>query len=117
MTFVDILEEMNQAGGFERAVLVTEEGLPVASAPDGKKSESTAALAAMLQHVSRNVEDQLTMEAVDEVTIRDEKHHRLVCRGIEHGDDLLILAVYVPSGSYYRRVTNRAIKRIQDFMS
>lgn len=116
MSFVEILQDMNQAGEFELAVLVTEEGLPVASAPDGKNSESTAALAAMLQQVSRDVQEQLNLKGVDEVTVRDGNRYRLVCRGIEHGGELLILAVYVPPGIYYRRVTNRAIKRIRAFI-
>lgn len=107
---------MNQAGGFELAVLVTEEGLPVASAPEDRNAESAAALAAVLQQVSRNVQDQLALKGVDEVTVRDQQRYRLVCRGIEHGEDLLILAVYVPPGHYYRQVTNTAIQRIRDFM-
>lgn len=113
MTFVHILSAMNEEGGFEMSVLVTGEGLLVASSPNPGQGEATGALASLLHEVSHEVEDQLDLEGVDEVTIRDKNRFRLACRQFEQGSDDLILAALVPPGSSYRRVTNRAIARIK----
>jgi len=104
---------MNEEGGFEFAVLTTGDGLPIASSPNHDLSEPTGALVAALQHISRDIQDQLELKGVDEVTIRDHDRLRLVCRSFQEGEDRLILAAFVPSGHHYRRVTNRAIKRIK----
>lgn len=112
--FVDILTQMNKEGGFQRSVLATEEGLPIAAAPDTAEGESVGALVAMLQQVSREIQSQLDLKGVNEVTIRDDGRVRLVCRGIPFQGDTLILAALVPPDQYYRRVTNRAIRLIQN---
>jgi predicted regulator of Ras-like GTPase activity (Roadblock/LC7/MglB family) len=111
--FVNILTQMNEEGGFQRSVLATGEGLPIAAVPDSMESESTGALVAMLQQVSQDIQSQLDLKGVNEVTIRDDDRFRLVCRGIAYQGDTLILAALVPPDQYYRRVTNRAIRRIR----
>ncbi|MFO8035122.1 MAG: roadblock/LC7 domain-containing protein [Anaerolineales bacterium] len=112
--FVDILTQMNEEGGFQQSVLVTGEGLPIAAAPDPVKGESVGALVALLHQVSRDIQTQLDLRGVNEVTILDDDRIRLVCRGIACQGDTLILAALVPPDQYYRRVTNRAIRRIRN---
>lgn len=116
VTFREILSSMNEEGGFQRSVLATGEGLPIAAAPNLGESESTGAMISMLQRVSQDIQEQLDFHGVDEVTIRDDQRNRLVCRGINVGQDSLILAAFVPPGQYYRRATNRAIKHIQQLV-
>jgi predicted regulator of Ras-like GTPase activity (Roadblock/LC7/MglB family) len=112
LTFSEILEEMNQEGGFTRSVLATSEGLPVASCPMQPDHELASAMIAMLQHAGVETQDHLDLDAVDEVTIRTEDKMRLVCRRIQSGSDWICLCALVPAGSYYRRATNRAVRRI-----
>ena len=113
LTFDDILMEMNQKGGFARSVLATSEGLTIASTPDSPDNELASAMVALLQQVGAETQDYLGMTPVDEVTIRTEDHVHLVCRRINSGNDWLTLCVLVPAGIPYRRVTNIALRKIQ----
>lgn len=110
--FLKILEEMNQDGGFDRSVLATSEGLPIASCPMQPDHELASAMIAMLQQVGVETQDRLNLAAVDEVTIRTEDSMHLVCRRIQSGSDWICLCALVPAGAYYRRATNRAVRRI-----
>ena len=112
----EVLEQTTDNGDFRAVVLASDEGLPLASVPSHYDSEATAAMVALLQRVSREARDQLAMAKVDEVTISDCERIRLVCRYLEVGGDVLILAVMVPPKVYYRRVTNRAVRRIKDIL-
>ncbi|MCJ7567517.1 MAG: roadblock/LC7 domain-containing protein [Anaerolineales bacterium] len=112
----EVLEQMTDNGDFKAIVLASDEGLPLAAVPSPYDSDTTAAMVALLQRVSREARDQLDMAKVDEVTISDCERIRLVCRYLEVDGDLLILAVMVPPNAYYRRVTNRAVRRIKDIL-
>jgi predicted regulator of Ras-like GTPase activity (Roadblock/LC7/MglB family) len=116
-SFSDILEEMNQEGGFDRSVLATSEGLPIASCPMQPDHELASAMIAMLQQVGVETQDNLNLAAVDEVTIRTEDRMHLVCRRIQSGSDWICLCALVPAGSYYRRATNRAVRRITQILA
>lgn len=112
-SFEEILQIMNQEGGFERSVLATSEGLSIASAPVQPDHELASAMIAMLQKVGAETQDHLDLAPVDEVTIRTETHEHLVCRTIPAGEDWICLCALVPPGRVYRRATNRAVRRIR----
>jgi predicted regulator of Ras-like GTPase activity (Roadblock/LC7/MglB family) len=114
LSFIEILEEMNAEGQFNRSVLASSEGLPIASAPAGPDNELASAMIAMLQKVSVETQDHLGLSAVDEVTIRTEKQMHLVCRTIATGGDWICLCALVPPGRAYRRATNRAVRLIRE---
>ena len=114
--FSEILEEMNQEGGFDRSVLATSEGLPIASFPMQPDHELASAMIALLQQVGAETQDNLNLAAVDEVTIRTEDRIHLVCRRIQSGSDWICLCALVPAGAYYRRATNRAVRRISEII-
>ena len=116
LTFDAILTEMNQHGGFVRSVLATSEGLTIASAPENPDNELASAMVALLQQVGAETQDYLGMTPVDEVTIRTEDHVHLVCRRIQSGSDWICLCALVPAGAYYRRATNRAVRRISQLI-
>ena len=116
-SFKEILREMNTTGKFQVSVLTSVEGLPIATVPADYDSDLTAAMVALLQRVSNDARSQLKMAEVDEVTIRDRDHIRLVCRYLVIGRERLILAAMVPPGRPYRRVTNRAVRRINQLLS
>jgi len=108
----EILQEMNSDGGFIRSVLATSDGFSIASAPSTPDHELASAMIALLQQVSVETQDNLGLAPVDEVTIRTEEHSYLVCRTIPAGEEKLSLCAIVPPGRAYRRVTNRALRRI-----
>ena len=116
LSFTEILEEMNRSGGFTRSVLATSEGLPIASSPQNPDMELASAMIALLQQVSAETQDHLGMKPVDEVVIRTQDHVHLVCRTINSGSDWLSLCAVVPPGHVYRRVTNRAVRRIRQVL-
>ena len=112
----EVLQEMSAHNGYRAVVLASEEGLPLATLPSMYDSDTTAAMVALLEGVSREARDQLGLAEVDEVTIRDRDRFRLVCRYLNANGEVLILAVMVPPRAYYRRVTNRAIRRIKHIL-
>lgn len=114
--FSEILEEMNREGGFDRSVLATSEGLPIASCPMQPDHELASAMIAMLQQVGAETQGHLNLAAVDEVTIRTEDRTHLVCRRIQSGSDWICLCALVPPGAYYRRATNRAVRKITEII-
>jgi len=112
-----ILCEMNQAGGFQVSLLTSTDGLPIATVPTAHDSDFMAAMVALIQMACNDAQGQLGMANVDEVTIRDCDHRRLVCRYVVVGSDKLILSAMVPASCAYRRVTNQAIRRIRRMLS
>ncbi|MGC9357223.1 MAG: roadblock/LC7 domain-containing protein [Anaerolineae bacterium] len=112
-----VLQEMRDAGGFRLVVLTSTEGLPIASASTQQDGTITAAVAALLQGVSREAKQELGLNILDEVVLRTEDQTRLVSRYFNSGDKRLILAVLVPKGCAYRRLTNKAIREIQSILA
>jgi len=116
LTFDEILKEMNTDGGFIRSVLATSEGFSIASAPTSPDHELASAMIALLQQVSLETQNNLGLPPVDEITIRTEEHSYLVCRTIPAGRESLSLCAIVPPGRAYRRVTNRAMRKISQII-
>jgi predicted regulator of Ras-like GTPase activity (Roadblock/LC7/MglB family) len=108
---------MNKAGGFQVSLLTSTDGLPIATVPAAHDSDFMAAMVALIQMACNDAQGQLGMANVDEVTIRDCDHTRLVCRYVVIGNDKLILSAMVPASCAYRRVTNQAIRRIKRMLS
>ena len=113
----EILRALNEAGKFQATVLAAIDGLLIAALPSDYDTDAAAAMVALLQRVSNDAQSQLGMAGVDEVTIRDRDRIRLVCRYLVVGGERLILAMLVPPGHRYRRVTNRAIRQIRQLLS
>ena len=113
LSFDEILQEMNTDGGFIRSVLATSDGFSIASAPTSPDHELASAMIALLQQVSLETQDNLGLAPIDEVTIRTDENSYLVCRTIPAGRESLSLCAIVPPGRAYRRVTNRAVRKIR----
>ncbi len=116
-TLQDVLEKLRDAGGFRVVVLTSTEGLPLASVFSEQDSTITAAMAALLQRVSREAKEELGMDPLDEVMLRTETQTRLVSRYFTCGERRLILALLVPKGHAYRRLTNNTIREIQALLA
>ena len=67
----------------------------------------------MLNEVARQTHRQLNLAQVDELSLVGDDRTRLACRYFSVAGQNLVLAVLVPPDSYYRRLTNRAIRQIR----
>ena len=111
--FEEVLQKMNDQGHFKAAVLASNDGLPIATVPSSYDTDTTAAMVALLQRVSKEARGQLGMAEVDEVTIFDHDRIRLVCRYLVVDGEELTLTVMVPPNWYHRRLTNWAMREIE----
>ena len=110
-----ILQEACQEGQFAAAVLASLEGFLIAAAspaPTGD-AEIVAAMVAYLRDAAQRARTQLGLSPLDELVIRDQDNHLVVCRSVAVDDkNTLILMVLAPGRQAYRRLTNIAIQRI-----
>lgn len=112
-TLVHILEEMNEQGQFETAVLISADGLPLASVASRFEAETMAAMVALVRNVVRRAQTRIGLRQADEVSIVDSDKARLICRPFTVGSEELMLTVVAPPNRTYRRLTNRAIREIK----
>jgi len=113
--FESILAQMNQAGHFTAAVLASDDGLPVASAPTPAPydTDTIAAMVTMVKDFIKQTQTRLGLAEVDEVAIFVNDKSRLICRYFDAGAHPLVLTVLAPPQISYRRVMSRAIKEIR----
>ena len=110
----EILQEMNEAGGFSIAVLTDRHGFPLASAAgQGNDAETQSAVVALIQKTASQATSQMGIGQTDEITLFDNEGNRLVCRPFDVNGHQLILAVRIDDRhKAYRRLTNQAIRKI-----
>ena len=103
-----ILTSLIEHGDFTSAVIASSDGLPLATV--GKtNTDMIAAVAASMKNLAERAHEGLT-----EITTRDDLGQRIVSRYFAINDDLLLLAIQVPARRPYRRLTNNAIRAIQN---
>ncbi len=108
-----ILREMNDEGHFKASVLVGAEGLPLAWTSSPFDSETIAAMVALVKNTVRQAREQIGLDEIDEVSVVQGDKMRLVCRYFVAGEEELVLAVVTPPYQTYRRLTNRAVRKIK----
>lgn len=110
-----LLADMNQRGGFPVSVLTDRSGFTIAAAAaPGQDPDLQAAAVALVHKTSTQVRDQLSMAAMDEISVFDSAGRRLVCRPFQAGDHDMVLAVLVPDkGKSYRRLTKSTVVAIR----
>lgn len=101
------LATMTRAGRFDGAVVASLEGLPVAMV-GSTNTELIAAVAATMKELAERAHTGL-----NEICTRDEKGDQVVSRYFDVDGNVLLLAVQVPAGRPYRRLTNQAIRKIR----
>lgn len=111
----ELLQIINNAGGFPITILTDRHGFPIASAAaPSQDPEKQAAVVALVQKTASQVTDQLGMAQTDEISIFDKEGQKLVCRPFDANGHNLILAVVVPNKDQsYRRLTNKAVRDIR----
>jgi predicted regulator of Ras-like GTPase activity (Roadblock/LC7/MglB family) len=110
---IEPLRALNTRGEFLITVLTDAEGLLLASAPSpGWDAEKQAAVVALVQRAAHQAQ-AASMDAADEVAIRDVTGRRLVCRPFEVDGKMLLLSVLMGAARPYRRLTNDAIRDVR----
>jgi predicted regulator of Ras-like GTPase activity (Roadblock/LC7/MglB family) len=102
------LRTLIQEGQCRGAVVASIDGLPLAMAGRSGDKELMAGVAAWLKEFAER-----THTSLDEIVARDTRGNRFVSRYFSVGNNQLLLAVNIPPGRAYRRLTNKAIKEIQ----
>jgi predicted regulator of Ras-like GTPase activity (Roadblock/LC7/MglB family) len=100
------LLKMTRAGQFGGAVIASIDGLPLAMVGRAN-TELFAAVAAAIKGLAERADSRLS-----EISLRDSKGNQIVSRYFSIDGDTLILAVQVPAGRAYRRLTSQAIQSI-----
>jgi len=113
--FEEILMRLNAEGKFTASVLVSQDGLPVASAPTPSPldAETMAAMVAMVKDFIVQTQERLGLGQVDEVSMVINDRSRLVCRYFSADQQSFVLAVFAPPNVSYRRATTHAVREIQ----
>ena len=111
--FEQTLHTMNSEGAFKASVLSIKDGLPLASSPAHYEDETAAAMVTLLNETAKRINHQLRLPQVDEISIVSDDRARLVCRYFTVDGHELLLMVLTPPAQSYRRLTNRAIKKIE----
>ena len=114
--FGNILTWLTENAGMKAAVLVSPDGLPMASSPPNYDADTAAAMVGLLQRANKESAARLRLGELDEVVIFDRKMMRFVLRYIFHNGEDFILAVSVPPDYSYRLVTNLALKQIKQLL-
>ena len=115
-SFGNILTWLTENAGMKAAVLVSPDGLPMASSPADYDADTAAAMVGLLQKANRESADRLRLGELDEIVIFDRQMMRFVLRYIFHDGEDFILAVSVPPDHSYRLVTNLALKQIKQLI-
>lgn len=115
LDFESILVQMNQTGHFTAAVLASDDGLPIASAPTPSPydSDTIAAMVTMVKDFIKQTQTRLGLADVDEVAIFVNDKSRLICRYFDAGAHPFVLTVLAPPQISYRRVMSRAVREIK----
>lgn len=110
---IEALRVLNTQGGYLISVLTDSEGLLLASAPSpGWNAEKQAAVVALVQRAARQAQ-AASLDAADEVAIRDVAGRRLICRPFEVDGRTLLLSILMETWKPYRRLTNDAIRNVR----
>jgi len=109
----EVLREMNDEGHFKASVLVSAEGLPVSAVSSPFDTQMIAAMVTLVRNTVEQARENIGLDEVDEVSVVQADKMRLICRYFIAGQEELVLAAIAPPYHTYRRLTNRAIRRVR----
>ncbi len=115
LDFEQILAQMNAEGHFITAILASNDGLLVASAPSPSPydPDTVAAMVALVKDFIKQTQTRIGLAEVDEVSMVVGDRSRLICRYFNAGSTPLVMAILAPPNHSYRRLTTRAVRDIQ----
>ncbi|MFO0751536.1 MAG: hypothetical protein U1F43_38595 [Myxococcota bacterium] len=105
------LSELAKNRGFRGAIVCTEQGLLVGSAGKLTSDEMLAGFASMFDAIVARGARDLGLTAIDEVSVLDRLHGRLVVRPLVAGvEGRLFLVVVLEQDAAWRRATTRFLQ-------
>ncbi len=112
--FEEILSSINAEGEFAASVLASDEGLPIAVAPNHPPydADTIAAMVALVKSSVREAQTRLGLADVDEISLVVGNRSRLVCRCFRALNKSFVLATFTSPGASYRRLTTKAMHQI-----
>lgn len=113
----EVLKEVQGEGGFFTTVVSTSDGLSLAAVDSNYDNDNISAIVSRIQRVVKQVEVDLDLSKVDEVTLLGGNKIRLVGRYFLIGEHRFVLAVMVPPHKSYRLIMNRAMRKIVPLLS
>lgn len=109
----DALVELVDDGGYRGALVVTDQGLLVASAGQLPAEEALAGFTSLFDEIVARGERDLGLAAIDEVTLLDRQHGRLVVRPLGRSTERrMFLVVSLDANATWRRNTQKLAQRI-----
>ncbi len=116
-TISEVLKEVQREGGFFASLISTSDGLSLAAVDSDFDNDNISAIVSRIQGVVKQVEVDLGLSSVDEVTLLGGNRVRLVGRHFLIREHRFVLAVMVPARKSYRLVMNRAMRKIVPLLS
>lgn len=110
-----VLDAMNEAGGYRRALVCTEDGLLIAAAGEGAELEAQnlAAFTSLFDTIVERARRDLGSSGVDEVTLLDADAQRLVIRPLPLArTPRMFLVLWVARNASWRKNTNVACAQL-----
>lgn len=109
------LTEMNREGGFLLSTLLDPLGTPLVSVTaSGREPELKDAVVSLVRRAALQLYGQMGPARMDEITLHDPSGRRLICRPLNIGADIWILAVLIPEKTMtYRRLMSQAGQAIR----
>ena len=119
----DLIEEeflrLRNQGQIEAFILFNEEGIPMAEVGDftSYNKDTITALSVLFHQAAELIADFEANTTINEASIRTTNNFRIVSRPFQIKDGHLVLIAILPQNVSYRKVTNKAVRRIQELMN
>lgn len=119
----DLIEEeflrLKEQGQIEALILFNEEGIPMAEVGDFMhySKDTMTALSVLFHQSVELLADFETGTTINETLIRTTNKFCIVSRPFQVNEGHLMLMAIVPQNVSYRKVTNKAVRKIQQFMN
>jgi hypothetical protein len=112
----NVLLRISREGEFIAAVISTLDGFALASVSSQFDDLTLSVISTIVQEASKKAEKYIGFKRMDEVSLVDDDKVRLVCREFTVDDLQFILTSVIPPNKTYRRLTNIAIKEIEQIL-
>jgi len=107
------LERIACEGGFQAALLTTEDGFAVVDIESKLDSNSLAALAGFVWKMNKDALDLTGFEKIEQITMSGPSGDTVICQSFEVLEQPVVLIVIASVESAYSELTDRAVEGIK----